>query len=307
MEDEDPGSDLDTFAANGKPDNLNALIISPYREILLTGVDSIEQFERLPQGTTPFFRRWAVGEGLYAPYTLIAEDQGTWGVNGKKEFVRFTGQTSEPNSGDIGRSLESVDDWTDAWAVSMNLVGQKFILLQMPFATNPHGTKGLTFLYDYRQKKWYNLYGWADSQPARWPGWSYLNIWSRHFVGGNGKVLEFVETAYENDGQPQRMLGRTAIIDSWGEASVDNLRLRLKRGAGSNIEASNILLRVKRDNRVWSSWKRKSLGKTGETDMMIEFGPMGMGKTFQFEWQIIDNVPVELVAMQAQVNSVEQS
>ena len=307
LDDEDTWNALDTFAANGKPDYLNALIITPYREIILTGVDSIEQFERLPQSSTPFFRRWATGEGLFAPYTLITEDQGTWGVNGKKEFVRFTGQTSEPNSGDIGRSLEGVDDWTDAWAAPMNIVGQKFILLQMPFATNPHGTEGLTFLYDYRAKKWYNLYGWADSQPARWPGWSYLNIWSRHFVGGNGKVLELVETTYQNDGQPQRMLGRTAIIDAWGEASIDNLRMRLKRGAGSNTDASDILVRVKRDNRSWSPWKRKSLGLAGESDQMLEFGPMGFGRTFQFEWCVSDNCPVEIVALWAQTSSAEQS
>jgi len=301
---------LDTFAASGKPDNLNAMLITPYREIMMTGVDSVEQFERLTQGSTPFFRRWATGEGVYAPYTLVAADQGVFGLNAEREYVRFTGQTSEPKSDDIGMSLETIDDWTLAWAQSMNLLGQKFIVLQAPFATNVYGTKGVTFLHDYRQKRWYSLYGWDTraAVPARWPGWSYYKLWGRHFVGGNGKVLELTEDTYQNDGVQQRMLGRTGHLDEWGECRVDNVRIRLKRGeAKSDGEAAKFGLRCLRDNKHWTRWIWKSLGESGETTMSLEFGPIGFGHTFQFEWQVTDNVPIEIVSMQAQVGGAEQS
>lgn len=301
---------LDTFSASGKPDNLNAMVITPYREIMMTGVDSIEQFERLTQGSTPFFRRWSTGEGVYAPYTLVAEDQGVFGLNSKKEFVRFTGQTSEPKSDDIGRSMEAVDDWTLAWAQSLNLLGQKFIILQAPFATNVYGTKGITFLHDYRQKRWMSLYGWSAEagMPERWPGWSYYPLWGRHFVGGNGKVLELTEDTHENDGVQQRMLGRTGHLDEWGECRIDNVRVRLKRGKPrADGEAAKFGLRCKRDNKTWTRWNWKSLGAAGETDMFIDFGSFGFAKSWQFEWQILDDVGVELVSMQAQVSGAEQS
>jgi hypothetical protein len=183
---------LDVFAANGKPDNLTGMLITPYREIILSGPDSIEQFNRLSSGDTPFYRRWAVADGVKAPYTLAAFDQGTWAIVKDNSLSRLTGQVSEPRSDDIGRTLEGVDNWTDAWGSEFNVLGQKFYLLQIPFATNAYGTKGITFIYEIRQKKWHSLYGWDSSSflPTRWDGWSYFKMWDRHFIGGAGKVLE---------------------------------------------------------------------------------------------------------------------
>ena len=299
---------LDVFAANGRPDNLNALLITPFREILMTGVDSVELFQPLPQGSTPFYRRYATGEGVYAPYTLIAEDQGAWAINGKKEFVRLSGQSSVPRSDDVGKAIVQVDDWNMAWAASLSILGQKFILLQAPYASNGYGTEGLTGLYDYRQKKWYLLYGWENGAPARWPGWSYLNLWGRHFVGGNGKVLELVTTTHTNDGAVQRMLGRTAHIDAWGDVGVINVRVRIKRGVSAQNAGSALFgLRAKRDNKTYTAWNWKSLGEAGDTMNILEYGPMGSARAWQWEWMITDDVPVELVRMQVQIEQNEQS
>ena len=41
--------------------------------------------------------------------------------------------------------------------------------------------------------------------------------------------------------------------------------------------------------------------------MILEFGPMGAAKTWQFEWMVTDDVQVELVRMQAQIEPNEQS
>lgn len=294
---------LDIFAANVRPDNVNALVASPYGEILICGTDSVEQYERLQSGTVPFYRRWSAGEGLFAPYTLISDKDGNWGVNNRFEFVRFSGQTSQSASDDIGRSLETIDNWTDAWAVQMNLVGQKFMLLQMPFATNVYQTKGVTLIFDYRQKKWLNLYGWDSDvgQSVRWPGWSYLQIWGRHFVGGEGVLYELKNTYFRNGAQVQRILGRTAHIGRFGEVEINNVRMRVKRGVGTNEVEPVINLRCLKDNKTWTRWVRKGLGKTGDRAMNIEFGPMGMCHTFQFEWYVSDACELEIVDMQAQM------
>lgn len=297
-------SALDTFAANTKPDNVNALAVSPYGELLVCGPDSVEQYERLQTGTVPFFRRWTAGDGLFAPYTLIADKSGNYGVNELFEFVRFTGQSSQSNSDDIGRTLEGIDDWTDAWAEILNFVGQKFIILQIPMATNVYGTQGITLVYDYRQKKWLNLYDWdSDSGlPQRWPGWSHLQMWGRHFVGGDGKLLELAPTTYSNLGRTQRMLGRTAHISKFGEIEIGNVRMRIKRGVvGSNDPEPSINLRCLRDNRSWTRWITKGLGRAGDRQMMLEFGPMGECHTFQFEWTVTDACEVEIVSMEAQM------
>lgn len=301
---------IDVFAANGKPDPLNGMIVTPYREIILTGPDSIEQFNRLNSGDTPFYRRWSLGEGIVAPYTLTAFDQGVWAIDKKRSLNRFTGQVSEPRSDDINRTFEGVDDWTDTWAAEMNIVGQKFLLVQFPYATNVYGTKGITVLYDIRQKKWMSLYGWDEHQfvPNRWPGWSYYKMWDRHFVGGNGKVHELVEGIYTNNGVKQRMLGRTAHIDEWGESSVTNVRMRIKRGVGTSndpdVAPPSISLQCIKDNTKRTRPKAKSLGRPGQTEMTLEFGPMGIANTWQFQWEVFDDCEVELIKLEAQVERV---
>lgn len=298
---------LDVFSADGKPDNLNCLLITPYRELLLGGQDSIEQFERLPSGDTPFFRRWSVGEGIKCPYTSVPADNGTWFINKMQEFVRASGQVSEPASDDIGRTFEGVDDFTAAWAVLMHIAGQKFILLQLPYATNAYGTRGITTIFDYRQRRWFNLYGWDNEldRPNRWPGWSYYNLWGRHFVGGEGKIHELDTATYANGGVTQRMLIRTAHLDGWGESRVDNIRIRVKRGvAGSNDTEPVISIRARRDNKNWTRWKQKGFGLAGKREMVVEFGPYGCAHTWQFEAQVTDACEVELVKLEAQVTPI---
>lgn len=291
---------LNFFSANGKPDDLNAMQVTPFRELILTGLDSIEQFERLANAETPFFRRWSVGEGVFAPYTLTYGDNASWYVNKKKEWVRSSGQTSVSQGDDIGRSLEKIDNWEDAWAQEVAIVGQKFFVIQAPKATNVYGTQGVTLLFDYRQKRWMSLYGWNASTgiPERWPGWSYYPLWKRHFVGGNGKVLELDSNVFQNDGVTQRVLFRTGHISKFGESSVDNLRIRVKRGVGSYTEDPQIGIRAIRNNNQPTRVRRKGLGKSGDSAMMIEFGGYGWAHTWQFEIDMTDAAQYEVVSMQ---------
>lgn len=299
---------IDVFAADAQPDQLTAMLVTPYREILLAGPRSIEQFERLSVGSsTPFARRWAVGEGVAFPYTLTFADNGMWCINDNREFVRASGQVSRPISDDIGNSLQKIDDFTDAWAMPMLIHGQKFIVLQMPKATNDYGTKGITLLFDYRQNRWTSLYHWSqtDILPTRWLGWSYFQLWGRHFVGGNGVVYELKDTEYQNAGVQQRVLIRTGHYDQFGEVRIDNLRARLKRGlAGSNADRPLFKIRMRRDGKDWTRWKTKNLGRAGETDFFLEFGGFGCAKSFQVEIEMTDAAEFELVGMQAQMTGI---
>lgn len=298
---------IDVFSAEGKPDDINAALVTPFRELLLTGIDSIEQFERLPSGDTPFFRRWAVGEGVFAPYTLTFADNGAWGINRSFEFVRMSGQTSQDAAVAIGKTLEKIDDWSDAWAAPMMIAGQKFICLQMPKATNVHDTKGVTCLFDFRRKCWFNLYGWDDALgvPRRWPGWSYYQLWGRHFVGGNGRVLELKTDATTNAGELRRVLGRSGHIDFGSDVRVDDVRIKIKRGVGGHDDrAPKVRFRVLRDNKTWTRWKEKDLGRFGDRQQTVLLGGMGMAGTFQFEWEITDAVEAELVAMDVLITPV---
>lgn len=300
---------LDVFTAEGRPDDLNALFISDYRELLLTGEKSVEQFERLPNGDRPFFRRWASGETVGAPYTIVGVDQGVWFVNGRQEFVRLSGQTGQPRSDDIQRDLSKIDDWKDAWAAEFPVAGQKFIILQIPNATNAYQTKGITLVHDIRTNRWSSLYGWSRTTglPERWPGWSVRRRWGRTFVGGEGVIYEAKDTVHVNASLPQRFLWRSGHLEartiSGGYAlRIDDVRLRLRRGeTADNDFRPKLSLRVRRNNGPWSKWVEKTAGAAGEREMHVRFGSFGIAEAMQFEIAMSDAGPCDIVSMQADV------
>lgn len=301
---------IDVFAAEYNPDPLTALITTDFSELILAGQDSMEQFEPFPGADRPFFRRWSLGQGVSAPYTLISADNGVWAINKIREFTRFAGQSSKVQSEDIGLTLQQVDSFDGAWAALMNLFGQKFILLTLPEATNPYGTRGFTLLLDIRQRRWSFLYGWDDDLklPNQYLANSYHTLWGRHFIGGfDGQILELDRHVYSNDGMIQPMLYRTAHLDQFGLSSIENLRLRMRRGVGGYNDAHEpmIQLRVRRDNRVWGKWQAKGLGRPGDRDMWLYFGPQGNAHTWQFEYRISDAVDAQVTAMQVVTTGLE--
>lgn len=292
---------LDTFAAEGRPDDINAMLITPFNEILMTGEDSIEQFERYPGGDVPFFRRWSVGDGLIEPYTLCHADNASWGLNSRYEFARFSGQTSASASDDIGKDLEvkysvnHLEAFNGAWAVPVNIKGQKFIIFQVPDAQNDYGSKGVTYGLDLRQSQWFQLTGWDDTNklPTNWPGRSIFQIWGKTFVGGEGKVYELSNDVYNNGGLKQRVYGRTAHFDDLGPVRIDRVRLHLKRGVGSYDTAPKLAMRVNRDNQGFGQMQVRDLGMTGHGEFVVEFGAQGIGDTWQFEFMLTDSCPFE--------------
>lgn len=302
---------LDTFGADGDPDPINGMLVTPFRELMIGGPNSIEQFEGSQSGEAAFFRRWSVGEGVSAPYAMLFADNALWTVNKLFEVVKASGQVATAMSTEISSILERVDNWDDAWMggypdMPLHIGGQKFILFQIPYATNPYGSKGITLLYDYKNRKWYELYGWSleDGVPVRWPGWSHWRMWDRTFVGGEGVIYEFTPNAYTIAGEPQRWLLRTGFFSDVSQSIIRGLRLVLKRGTGTPTKESFIAVRCKRDGKPFGPWVRRSLGRAGQNVPMVNFGSFGMGYSFQFEFTTSDDAPVEIIKAEIKAEAI---
>ena len=294
---------LNSEAADSTPDNITSFLIDPYRELLFCGPNKIEQWERLTTGTDPFFRRYACGEGVKLPYAIVWADNAVFTINQKTELVKFNQQVSNNVGGEIGLLLEGIDDWTDSWIGGypdrpLNIVGQKFILIQAPNATNEYGTKGVTLIYDYRNKKFFQIYGWDNQQgvPTRWPGWSHWPLWDQVFVGAQGKVYQLTTSTYSNDSNLQRWLVRTSHISQGNEFQITDFRLRLKRGLGSpNATPPTIRVRCRRDAGPFCAWISRDLGAPGDNIQFKNFGPFGTATSFMFEISTADPVAVDLI------------
>lgn len=291
---------LDVFNAESRSDDLTAITVSPRNELLLGGNASIERWDTLASGTQPLYLAGSSPEGLIAPYTLSATRDGNFGVNQDSEFVQFMDQATIDVSKRVQQGLDSVDDWSDAWTAKIVFSGSNWYLLQAPNATNDYGTKGITLIYDFGRKKWSQLYDWnaAIGLPTRWPGWSYLKIWGRHFVGGEGCIYEMLPGWRKNGDVVQRMRLLTAHYDEvGGQVEVHGSRLRLRRGLiDVNAPRPPILsFRVNRDNQGFTGLIEKSLGAAGQNHQLVEFGALGAADTFQFEFLVTDDVPVDMV------------
>lgn len=304
---------LNFFSAESKPDNITSMIVTEFGEILLAGTLSIEQWEPYPSGDRPFFRRWNNGEGIVrnGHGTLVAADSGIWGVNKLAQFTQYRGQSAKPLSSQIAADLQAVTNWEGAWSAVLRGFGQNFILLQLPNQVDPvYGGLGLTLLYDDRNKRWAFLYGWdeATSLPGPWPGYSYLAIWGRHFVGGhNGKIMELKATHFQNSGQRQQMYWRSAHMDDMGKTRIDKVRFRLRRGTIYSGYSSNpdFQIRWTRDNRHTGIWQTGKLGLSGDREMYLEFGAQGSAITHQIEYRCSAEVPLEVVRLQVVATAVD--
>ena len=170
--------------------------------------------------------------------------------------------------------------------------------MQFPNATNRYGTKGVTFAYDYRKKRFTELFGHDErtGQPVRWPGWSHWRMGDktagRTFVGGEGCIYELVDDSWWHDGRPAVMRLRTSHLMA-GEMRIDDLRLILKRGVGKKNERRPIIrLRAQRDNRTYTRWVERDLGDDAKADLTLTFDGMGTATAWQFEVEVSADVDV---------------
>jgi hypothetical protein len=294
--------DLNVYSAESRPDNITALIVDEVGELIVGGHQSLEQFDTVANGDSPFQQRWDLSGGLRrdAQYTLLAASNRVWGINKDDEFVAYTSQADSSQSRAIQRSLTNIRDWRGSWAAEILVDGQSFILLQIPNAENVYGSKGITLLHDYNKGRWSTIYGWDDDkgEPAVWQGVSYKKFDGRYLVGGKGKIYELVP---EGDGLNRRVLYRSGHLRARGknDLSVERMRISLRRGDAAVGESAPIVsIRAKKNNKSWSRWIRKSLGKTGQHDMVAMFSGMGMARTWQFEIAVTDDVPVEIAGME---------
>lgn len=300
---------IDVFTAEFGPDNITSLLVTPFGELMLAGLDTIEQYEPYPGGDRPFFRRWSVGEGIIAPYSLCFTDSAAWGVNGLSEFVRFSAQQSKPESRHLAMTFEKITSWLDAFTIVLPTFGQRFIVLTLPHAENPYGTEGLSFGLDYVGKRWMLLYGWDDVRkvPARWPAESCEKIWQTTYIGGQqGRIYTLDDTYFANDGVTQRMFYRTGGYDGLGKSRIDNLRTRMRRGAPENMQRDPAFqIRYRRDTGPWGKWQSKGLGMQGDKLPMLYWGQQGTGHVHQWEYRITEDAPVELVSMEILATRVD--
>lgn len=142
---------LDTFPAEYKPDDVNAIHIA-YHEIYCFGESSIECWYNSAQtgvGTIPLARIEGsqMDVGVVAQYSIVSSDNILYLLTRDRKFCAIIGREIQQVSGDIQKTLDAMTVVSDALAIPIFISGQSFILLQFP-------TENKSWIYNTKLKTW---------------------------------------------------------------------------------------------------------------------------------------------------------
>lgn len=297
---------INQFDAENKPDRITGLLVTQFNDLLVPGLSTTEFYRVGGDPSLPFDRRSDSGEGILAPYTLCEAGGGVFGLTARREFCRIQLGGVQVVSGPIGRQLEELDDISEAWAFRCDTKGQKLVALAFPNATNDHGSRGVFYMYDYARRSWSNLYGPGRS---RYPVWSFARIDGALYAGGEGGKVYRCEALGGENAVPRSFLFRsspmnaTQIVAGADEIFVNNMRLRLRRPGNERRrdEPAFITVRTRWEDGRWSIPVRRPI--EGEREWWCEFGPMGQGSAFEWEYRVDDADGVPWAVTRAEVEA----
>jgi len=286
----DPGtslvwSALNFASAEKSPDLITAAIIKN-GEIFLFGSDSVEIWES--DGSTPFspIPGGSLTVGCQAPESIVETDNEIYWITPQSHFVRFAGRNIERVSTPYDKEIEDFSFISDCIGYRMDIVGRTFLVFTFPTANR-------TIVYNVNENNWTEWGNWIPALNAydRWLNKSYAHSpkWRTHLVGDRevtGKVFLLGEE-YLNDGDdPIRLAVLSGHIDhgSLVRKRCNRFRVRAKRGASTQVTgASQIMYRVKDNNKNWSIERSLSLGEAGQRSLTLKAEPKGIYRTRQWE------------------------
>lgn len=108
---------------------------------------------------------------------------------------------------------------------------------------------------------------------------------------GEGQELTLIPNT---DHALNRWLVKTGNIRFNAEVNVDDVRLTLKRGIGSNDAEPVMWVRASKDGKPFGKPKKVGLGKAGDGILVKMLGGFGSAREWQFEFTSTDDCEIEL-------------
>ncbi len=157
----------DYFEPESKPDNVDALL-AEFGEVFTFGRESTQRHYN--DGTTPWAndKQGETGRGWSAPYSIVAADNGFFGLDEDRQVVKLQGTVPQIVSPAVNAYIQSFETVSDARGDHVIINGRPFYILSFP-------TEGKTLVFNYTL---------PGDVPATWLGWSE---WTRFNPLGQGK------------------------------------------------------------------------------------------------------------------------
>ncbi|MGL4650853.1 MAG: hypothetical protein ACRC1H_15705, partial [Caldilineaceae bacterium] len=285
---------LDFASAESAPDKLVGLLVDK-RDIILAGEYTIEPWYPAPIGTQPYQRNsGAVMEsGLAAAHTLQRLDNSFFWLAQDKHGQGIVMRAGGPNgyqpfrvsSHDIEARIATVTDLSGAYAMTYQLEGQAFYVLNIPGVNT-------TLVYDASLNRWHERAEWIDGELQPWRATGIVHAFGKVLCGGDGKVYELDRYADTFDGDVlyREITSPHNTTPGLRWQHFPRVRLSTVPGQTKSGLAPVVELRYSNDGGdTWGDWVPRSMGRIGEYDVFPTWHRTGRARDRVWQFRCTDD------------------
>lgn len=265
------------ITAEGRPDPVVALAENT-NELFLFGSSSVQIFAPDPSG---FILASSREFGIGAPHSIVKSEENLFWLDHKRRFVLGDGRTYTIISDPIQRTLDSMSRVDDCFGYRV--------------VTGPCDTVVWTFPSDGRTFIFQKGHGWG--QWARWVGnWQQFNVTSHHLRSGDktnivgledGSIGQISLDAATDRGFDVNAYSRTGFLSHKTSARKHcrAVRLAFRRGETQSASGPQAWLRYRDRPGAWTASIPISLGKSGDTEPVVNLRSLGVYRERQWEFE----------------------
>lgn len=300
----DPSDWQGEFAsAEAKFDLLKNIGVA-HLEMLAFGSSTTEVWSTTGNSDTPFARQLQgfIESGIGAEWSPVCCDGVWYWLDNKFQVVRLDGRTPKIFSPTLNTYIKTFLERSDAIGNYVSFSGNSFYVLSFPMAEK-------TIICDIQKGGWFEIAYWhvgnAAYQHYKARAVCYAADWDKTLIGDRitGKIYTLEPDTHTEDGETQRSLVRTKVID-WGSRNLDkmsnSLTMYLKRTAAPS-DMSDVELTIKwRDNgeTEWKTERLLNFGSPGTTELSKRINNLGIYKSRQYEIVMTGNNPFAITRIE---------
>lgn len=240
-----------------------------------------------------------IEKGVAAIHTPIKINNTLYWLAEDRQFYSATGYRpyliSPPP---ISRAIQNYDVVEDAFTYAYSDKGHDFIVLTFPVANE-------TWVYDASIAD--PVMAWHQRRTGitgRHLANCYARAFNKHFVGDyrSGKVYEYVETAYTDNGEAIHRIATSAPLHGDRKrVFCDRVEIDIESGVGltlgQGVNPQAALIYSDDGGKTWSDEKYASLGKQGQYKARLKFH--NLGSFYQRIFKLIITDPVNTTILSA--------
>ena len=285
-----------------------------FDEIRLLGSESIEYWYNNSASTVagaPFakYEGATTMRGTGSPYTFIFANNTHWFIDRERNICKLQVRSPEVVSNSFASVLQGIPQVNDAFILPLINDGKQLLACIFP-------SSATSVIYDLKNNSYVGQWSQWHSTLASFQPWSvasycFCPAWGMHLAGdrANGNIYHIGLSYHSDNGSTIRMARRTGNVDHGTSRKKKSsiVRLKLQRGVGLPGEqpADDPPMMMYRhcdnNSQEWSQEETVSLGKTGDTESIVEFRRNGSYRTRMHEFTISDNVPVTIVDAEEEI------